>query len=118
MYAIVETGAKQYWVSPGDLIKVEKLDFEAGTEAVLSNVLLIADETLHLGTPYLTKAGIVCDVLETDRHPKITIFKFKRRKGYRLKKGHRQSYTLLKIKEIKLDAPKKKSETEKKASKS
>jgi len=82
MYAIVETGAKQYWVSPGDLIKVEKLDFEPGTEAVLSNVLLIADETLHLGTPYLTKAGIVCDVLETDRHPKITIFKFKRNSGF------------------------------------
>jgi large subunit ribosomal protein L21 len=102
MFAIVQSGSKQYKVAPGDVIKVEKLNETQGAETVLNSVMLIYDKELHLGAPYLDKAGVLCDVLEQDRDPKITIFKYKRRKGGRVKKGHRQAYTLLKVKEIAL----------------
>ena|SRR3989338_903474 len=105
MYAILETGSKQYKVSPGDIIKVENLNLEAGSETVLRPLLLVFDKELHIGNPYLAQAGAICDVLKTDRDPKITVFKHKRRKGYRRKRGHRQFFTLVKVKEIKLVAP-------------
>ncbi len=104
MYAIIESGSRQYTVSEGDLFKVEKLPGKVGTETIFKNVLLIQDKELHLGTPYLEKAAVVCDIVETDRGPKITIYKYKRRKGSRRKKGHRQFYTLLKVKKIQLGA--------------
>lgn len=106
MYAILEAGSKQYKVSAGDRITVEKMDQEAGSEAVLRKVLMIYDKELHLGTPYIKEAGVVCDVIETFKGPKITIFKYKRRKGSRRKRGHRQLYTTLKIKKIELKASK------------
>lgn len=104
MYAIFESGSKQYKVSPGDLLKVEKLEQKSGTEAVLKNVLIIYDKELHLGSPYLEKARVVCDVIQNGFGPKITMFKLKRRKGSRRKRGHRQPFTLLKVKEIHLEA--------------
>jgi len=106
MYAILEAGSKQYRVSAGDRIQVEKMDQEPGSEAVLRKVLMIYDKELHLGTPYIKEAGVVCDVIDTFKGPKITIFKYKRRKGSRRKRGHRQLYTTLKIKKIELQAAK------------
>lgn len=104
MYAIVETGSKQYKVSVGDRFKIEKLGSTKGSEAILNRVLMIHDDKeIHVGNPYLPKAQIICDVIETYKEPRIIVFKFKRRKGYQRKKGHRQSMTLLKVKEIHLE---------------
>ncbi len=103
MYAIVETGSKQYKVSVGDRFKIEKLELEKGSEAILNRVLMIHDKELHLGNPYLPKAQIICDVIETYKEPRIIVFKFKRRKGYQRKKGHRQAMTHLKVREIHLE---------------
>jgi large subunit ribosomal protein L21 len=103
MYAIVETGSKQYKVSVGDRFKVEKLESGKGSQAILNRVLMIHDKELHLGNPYLPKAQIICDVIETYKEPRVIIFKFKRRKGYQRKKGHRQAMTLLKVREIHLE---------------
>ncbi len=107
MYAIVETGSKQYKVSIGDRFKIEKLDQEKGSEAILNRVLMIHDKEIHVGNPYLPKAQIICDIIETYKEPRIIVFKFKRRKGYQRKKGHRQAMTLLKVKEIHLEGTRK-----------
>lgn len=103
MYAIVETGSKQYKVAVGDLFHAEKLNHPEGDEAVLNRVLAIQDKELHIGNPYLPKAEVVCDVVKVFRGPKVIVFKFKRRKGYQRKTGHRQTFTLLKVKEIHLE---------------
>lgn len=103
MYAIIETGSKQYKVAVGDLFHAEKLDHHEGEEAVLNQVLAIQDQGLHVGNPYLPKAEVVCDVVKMLRGPKVIVFKFKRRKGYQRKTGHRQTLTLLKVKEIHLE---------------
>jgi len=107
MYAIIETGSKQYKVSIGDLLYVEKLNHKEGEEAVLNRVLAIQDKSLHVGNPYLPKAQVVCDVVKMLRGPKIIVFKFKRRKGYQRKAGHRQTFTFLKVKEIHLEGTRK-----------
>lgn len=107
MYAIVETGSKQYKISVGDRFKIEKLDQAKGSEAILNRVLMIHDKEIHVGNPYLPKAQIICDVIETYKEPRIVVFKFKRRKGYQRKKGHRQAMTLLKVKEIHLEGAEK-----------
>ncbi len=102
MYAVVETGGKQYRVKEGDIINVEKIDAEIGNEVVLDKVLLVKkDDDLKVGTPYLN-AKVVCEVLDQFKGEKIIVFKYKRRKGYRRKRGHRQLYTKLKVKNIEL----------------
>lgn len=104
MYAIVETGSKQYKVSIGDRFKIEKLGLTEGSQAILNRVLIIHDDKdLHVGNPYLPKAQIICDVIETYKEPRVIVFKFKRRKGYQRKKGHRQAMTHLKVREIHLE---------------
>ncbi|MCX7919203.1 MAG: 50S ribosomal protein L21 [bacterium] len=100
-YAIVETGGKQFRVMTGDLIKVEKLNAEIGTDIELDKVLLVSgDDKLEIGKPYVAQAKVVAEVTDQDKSKKIRVFKYKRRKKYRKLKGHRQAYTELKIKEI------------------
>ena len=103
MYAVIETGSKQYRVAPGDTIEVESLDTEEGKEVTLDRVLFVAnDGKFSVGVPIVDKAAVVADVVKHTRGPKLIAFKMKRRKGYRRTVGHRQELTVLKIKEIKV----------------
>ena len=102
MYAVIQTGSKQYKLQPGDLLTFEKLEGTVGSEVVLSNVLLVQDKELTVGSPYLEKAGVLCEIMAQGRGPKVLTFKYKRRKGSRRLRGHRQTLTLLKVKEISL----------------
>jgi large subunit ribosomal protein L21 len=101
MYAIVETGGKQYTVRKGDLIRVEKLCGERGDVVELDTILLLDDgaDTL-VGKPTVAGAKVVATIRAQGRGKKIIIFKYKRRKNYRRKQGHRQGYTLLAIEDI------------------
>ncbi len=100
-YAVVETGGKQYRVSTGDTLSVEKLDAEAGDKIELSSVLAVSDgKKLTIGTPTVEDAKVTSTVVEQTRGPKVISFKKKRRKGYSRKKGHRQSLTVLKVESI------------------
>jgi large subunit ribosomal protein L21 len=98
MYAIVQTGGKQYKVQTGDQVKVEKLVGEHGSEIELDQVLAVATpEGLTLGKPLLTEARVKATIVRTARDRKIIVFKKKRRQGYHKKQGHRQWYTLIRI---------------------
>ncbi len=100
-YAIFQTGGKQYRVFPGDIIDVELLDVEAGTQTVFNEVLLVSEgENTSIGTPVLAGASIKADVVEQRKDDKVIAFKFKRRKGYHRTVGHRRRLTRLKITEI------------------
>ena len=101
MYAIVRTGGKQYQVACGDRLRVEKLEGNVGDHVDLTDVLLVADgEDVKVGQPVLEGAKVVAKIAEQGRAKKVLVFKKKRRKGYRVKRGHRQFYTALKIEEI------------------
>ncbi len=101
MFAIVETGGKQYKVREGDQLKVEKLECESGGSVCLSNVLCLGEgEDVQVGYPYLENAKVECDVVEHGRARKVVIFKHKRRKDYHRKHGHRQHFTRLKVRAI------------------
>jgi large subunit ribosomal protein L21 len=102
MYAIVETGSKQYKVSKGDVLKTEVLGLKKAKEVKLSNVLFISDaKDIKIGSPYIKGASVVCDIMGEERGPKTISFKYRRRHGSsRRKKGHRQNYAVLKVKEI------------------
>ncbi|MTI48497.1 MAG: 50S ribosomal protein L21 [Firmicutes bacterium] len=101
MYAVIETGGKQYRVQEGDTVFVEKLNGEAGDKITLDKVLLIAgDEDLKVGKPYLEGAAVEAEVVEQGKAKKIIVFKYKSKKDYRKKQGHRQPYTRLKISNI------------------
>ena len=101
MYAVIETGGKQYRVVPGELVEVERLDGEVGNRVEFDRVLMIrTEEGLKVGHPVVEKAKVVGEVLAHDRGHKIIVFKKKRRKNYRLTRGHRQSFTKVKIVEI------------------
>jgi large subunit ribosomal protein L21 len=97
MFAVLETGSKQYHVKVGDIIKVEKLTGEIGSVVELSNVLAVGDK---IGSPNLSGAKVKAEVLEHRKHDKVIVFKKKRRHNYRRKNGHRQQISVLKIKEI------------------
>jgi large subunit ribosomal protein L21 len=98
MYAVVETGGRQYRLSPGDTIEVEKLAGEVGDTVTLTNVLLLGHGAeVIIGAPRLAGARVEAQIVAQRRGKKIIIFKHKRRKGYRRKQGHRQSLTSLKI---------------------
>ncbi|MEA2092425.1 MAG: 50S ribosomal protein L21 [Patescibacteria group bacterium] len=103
MIAVIETGGKQYLVSPGEKIKIEKVEAEVGSNISFKEVLLIEDKkgSFSIGTPYLEKAEVVGEVVEEGRGDKKIIFKYKPKKRYKLKKGHRQQYTEVKITDIK-----------------
>jgi large subunit ribosomal protein L21 len=101
MYAIIRTGGKQYQVEAGDTLRVEKVQGEVGDTVELSDVLLVVDgESVKIGQPVVDGAKVVAKVVEQGRHKKVIVFKKKRRKGYQVKKGHRQMYTALKIETI------------------
>lgn len=101
MYAIIRTGGKQYQVACGDQVRVEKLDGNVGDTIDLNDVLMVVDnEEVTVGQPVVENAKVTATIAEQGRAKKVIIFKKKRRKGYRLRKGHRQSYTALKIEEI------------------
>ncbi len=98
MYAIIETGGKQYRVQEGDLLRVEKLDGEVGATVSLDQVLAVGGgDALAVGRPFIDGAKVQCTVVAQDRAPKILVFKKKRRKGYRKLQGHRQPYTALRV---------------------
>jgi len=100
MYAVVRTGGKQHRVAPGDSIRVEKLDGEVGDEITLEEVLLTGGEAVRVGTPLVDGAKVVGTITDQGRGDKIVVFKLKRRKNYRRKQGHRQSYTEIRIDKI------------------
>ncbi|MDQ1239099.1 MAG: large subunit ribosomal protein [Thermodesulfobacteriota bacterium] len=101
MYAIVQTGGKQYKVQPGEQVKVEKIPGEPGSEIQLNDVLALSEATgLVVGQPMLENTSVKATILRTDRDRKIVVFKKKRRKGYHKKQGHRQWYTLLRIEDF------------------
>jgi large subunit ribosomal protein L21 len=101
MYAVIKTGGKQYKVSEGDFISIELLDTEAGATVTFNEVLMVAkDGDVRVGRPFLENARVTGEVINLGKGPKITIFKHKRRKGFRKKTGHRQPVVNLKIKEI------------------
>jgi large subunit ribosomal protein L21 len=99
MYAIIETGGKQYRVQEGDLVKVEKLPGEVGAKVTFDRVLLVAGsaDAPGIGRPVLAGAAVEGQIVAQGRGPKITTFKLKRRKRYRRKIGHRQAYTEFKV---------------------
>mgnify|MGYP004004283095 FL=1 len=101
MFAVLNTGGKQYKVSQGDLIEVEKLDSDVGDKVTLSQVLMVGEgEKVEVGSPYVSNCKVTGEVVEQGKGAKIIVFKKKRRKNYRRKKGHRQFFTQLKITEI------------------
>lgn len=101
MYAIVRTGGKQYQVACGDQVRVEKLDGNVGDTIDLNDVLLVVDgDEIKIGQPVLENAKVTAKIAEQGRAKKIIVFKKKRRTGYRLRRGHRQSYTALRIESI------------------
>jgi large subunit ribosomal protein L21 len=98
MYAVVRSGGKQHRVAPGDAIRVEKLDGEVGDRVELAEVLLVGGEgDARIGTPLVSGAKVVGTITAQGRGEKITVFKMKRRKGYRRKTGHRQLYTEVRV---------------------
>lgn len=104
MFAVIETGAKQYLVKTGETIKIEKLEVEPGKEVVFDRVLLIANEdgtTVKIGAPYLDGVSIAAVVESQVRGKKIRIVKFKNKVRYKKAQGHRQSLTKVKLKEVK-----------------
>ncbi|MBC8209334.1 MAG: 50S ribosomal protein L21 [Desulfobulbaceae bacterium] len=101
MYAIVRTGGKQYQVSSGDLLRVEKIEGSVGDTVELSDVLMVVDgENVKVGQPVLESAKVVAKIAEQGKAKKVLVFKKKRRKGYKVKNGHRQLYTALQIEEV------------------
>jgi len=102
MYAVLETGSKQYRVVVGDTLEIERLDIEAGQPVTFDRVLLVNnDGKVTVGSPLVSSATVVADVVEHIRGEKKLTFKMKRRKGYHKTIGHRQELTIVKIKEIK-----------------
>ena len=102
MYAVLETGSKQYRVAAGDKLEIERLDVEAGQPVTFDRVLLVNnDGKVTVGAPTVPSATVVADVLEHIRGEKKVAFKMKRRKGYHKSIGHRQELTVVKVKEIK-----------------
>ena len=98
MYAVVQTGGKQYRVSQGDIINVEKLNVEAGSTVVLDEVIAISGEgTTTIGKPFVEGAKVECKVVENGKGKKVIIYKYKAKKDYRKKQGHRQPYTQLEV---------------------
>jgi len=99
MYAIIATGGKQYKVSEGDVIKVEKLDAEAGNTVTFDQVIAVKDSELKVGDA-VANATVSATVLDQARARKVIVYKYKRKTGYHKKNGHRQAYTEVKIDKI------------------
>ena len=111
MYAIIETCGKQYKVSEGDVVFFEKLEAEEGKKVKFDNVILVSDNgKVEVGTPYVKGAKVEGKVIAHGKGKKIVVFKYKAKKNYRRKQGHRQPYTKVEITSVKLAAEKKETE--------
>ena len=97
MYAVIKTGGKQYRVQQGDRLRVEKLVGDVGGSVTLNEVLMIGGDKVVIGTPMVSGAMVTAEIVAQDRDKKVIIFKFRRRKNYRRKSGHRQLFTALEI---------------------
>jgi large subunit ribosomal protein L21 len=97
MYAVIKTGGKQYRVAAGDKLRVEKLPGAVGDKVTFGEVLFLGGESIKLGAPLIAGAKVEATITAQDRDKKIIIFKFRRRKNYRRKNGHRQPFTALEI---------------------
>ncbi|NWF93384.1 MAG: 50S ribosomal protein L21 [Syntrophaceae bacterium] len=103
MHAVVKTGGKEYRISKGDVIRVEKLEGKVGDQVTLRDVLMVFEEgQAQLGTPRLANATVSAEIVQQAKGRKVLTYKMKRRKNYRRFKGHRQSYTYLKVNDIAL----------------
>lgn len=115
MFAVVKTGGKQYRVQKGDVLRVERLEGDAGASVTLDTVLMMGEgDAVTVGTPTVAGASVTADIIEQDKNKKITVFKKKRRHNYRRKIGHRQQVTVLRVTDI-LDKPAKKAAPKKAA---
>ncbi len=102
MYAIIETGGKQYKVAANQIVRIEKIEGESGSEVVFDRVLALHDDKeIQVGTPLLEGANVKATIIDTKKAPKVIIFKYRRRKDFHKKKGHRQWQTIVKITDIK-----------------
>lgn len=99
MYAIIATGGKQYKVSEGDVIKIEKLDVEAGNTVTFDQILAVSDNGLKVGSD-VANATVTATVMDQGKGKKVIVYKYKRKTGYHKKNGHRQAYTQVKIEKI------------------
>jgi large subunit ribosomal protein L21 len=98
MYAVVNTGGKQYKVQKGETLRIEKIPGEVGSSVTFDKVLMVADgENIRVGQPVLENVAVQAQIVEQDKAKKILIFKYKRRKRYRRKNGHRQPFTAIRI---------------------
>jgi len=101
VFAVIKTGGKQYIVKPGDRLKVEKIEGQIGDTVEISEVLLInKNGEVKIGTPLVEGAKVIATIVEHGKAPKVIVFKKKAKKGYKRKRGHRQFYTTIEIKEI------------------
>ncbi len=100
MYAVIATGGKQYKVSEGDVIKVEKLGVAAGETVTFDQVLLVGGDDTKIGTPTVAGASVTASVIEEGKDKKVVVYKYKRKTGYHKKNGHRQLFTKVKISKI------------------
>ncbi len=100
MYAIIATGGKQYKVSEGDVIRVEKLGKEADEKVTFDQVLLVSDDDVKVGNPTVANASVDATVVANGKAKKVIVYKYKRKTGYHKKNGHRQQYTEVKIDKI------------------
>lgn len=101
MYAVIATGGKQYRVSEGDILRVEKIAGEIGETVALDRVLMVAEgEDVTIGTPVVENAVVNASIVEQAKAKKVLVFKYKRRKRFRRKQGHRQPFTAIKIDNI------------------
>ena len=103
MYAVVKSGGKEYRVSKGDILRVEKMGGEVGDKVAIKEVLLVSQEDqVRVGNPYLANAVVTGEIIQEVKGRKVQTFKMKKRKNYRRFKGHRQTYTYLKVNDISL----------------
>ncbi|MDD4189132.1 MAG: 50S ribosomal protein L21 [Eubacteriales bacterium] len=111
MYAIIENGSKQYKIQEGDIVFLDKIDLEDGAALILDRVVALSDEdVLTLGTPYINGLKIKAKVVGQGKGKKINIFKFKAKKNYRRRQGHRQPFTKVEILKIQIPGKAKKAE--------
>lgn len=97
MYAVIKTGGKQYRVTEGDRLRVEKLAGDVGATLTFDEVLMLGGDKVSIGTPLVSGAKVTATIVAQDRDKKVIVFKFRRRKNYRRKRGHRQPFTEIKI---------------------
>ncbi len=101
MYAVVKTGGKEYRISKGDIIRVERLEGKVGDQVTMKDVVMVSREgEVQVGSPHLAEAVVVGEIVEQTKGRKVLTYKMKRRKNYRRMKGHRQTYTYIRVSDI------------------